>query len=107
MIKVKEKILEISILVLLLFLIFGVFYDINIRLDIKEKLNEKQEGVCETCILYNIEAGQLGITGLYDPNHRFYCVWAKNRSIEQTTKTEVHELCHDLVHQKQKHYCDW
>ena len=91
---------QIFILVFLMILLVLTVADIKVRTDIK-KVNEIK---CESCMLYNLEA-EYGLRGLYDPNSRFYCVWAANRSLTTQQRTEEHEICHDLVHQKEKHYC--
>lgn len=44
--------------------------------------------------------------GVYWHNQDYYCVWIKDRTIDQIMSTDVHERCHYLVEQEYDHFCN-
>ncbi len=46
------------------------------------------------------------ILGRYNTNG-YYCVNVEGRTMEEVTNTEIHELCHVLVHVDYPHFCGW
>ena len=42
--------------------------------------------------------------GLYITDS-YYCVWTKDRSTEDITNTDSHELAHELVNRTHEHFC--
>lgn len=64
------------------------------------------------CILYNqieetYKINEVKISnGIYWVNTDFYCVWAKDRPLENIEKTDRHEYCHYLVDNDYNHFCE-
>ena len=44
-------------------------------------------------------------TGVYFPGDGFYCVWTRGRSADDIRSTDVHESCHNLVRDRNEHFC--
>lgn len=63
---------------------------------------------CESCKMYSMiwNKSQIenGINGYYNQQD-FYCVWTKDRLIEEITITDNHERCHVLIHDNYEHFC--
>jgi len=42
----------------------------------------------------------------YYKHDNYYCVWTKDRTIEEINRTDVHEVCHELIHKDTEgHFC--
>lgn len=52
----------------------------------------------------NMEKNQFGLHGIYF-TPEYYCVWTEGRSPSDIYATDVHEACHDLVHDDTEHFC--
>ena len=65
--------------------------------------------VKEKCVLYdaktNVFDEKVIAAGLYWNNLDFYCVWAKDKTLNQIEKTDRHEYCHYLVDNDYEHFC--
>lgn len=44
------------------------------------------------------------LQGIYSTKG-YYCVWTKDRTIEEIASTEEHEKCHALINEDQEHFC--
>ena len=61
---------------------------------------------CESCSICSFEINEtkFGINGYYD-NQGFYCIWTKDRTVNQIAGTEEHEKCHVLIDKDYEHFC--
>ncbi len=58
---------------------------------------------CKSCQMCRVEF-DYGLTGIYFPSDKFYCVWAEGRTLLEQQKTEEHEICHFLIDQDSEHF---
>ena len=61
------------------------------------------DGGCASCMLYNPDV-KWGLQGIYH-TPEYYCVWIKDRSLEEINKTECHEVAHHLAYTQYGHFC--
>lgn len=44
--------------------------------------------------------------GVYFKGKDYYCVWTKDRSVNDINRTDLHESCHDFIYKDYSHFCD-
>jgi len=60
----------------------------------------------DMCTFQGKEKPEQTFNGLYWPDDDYYCVWARNQTIEQQESTDRHEYCHFLVDNEYEHFCE-
>ncbi|NCC71202.1 hypothetical protein EOM09_06480 [bacterium] len=93
--------LLVSILLAFWILQFTISYN-NLYKAYTDEYNEK-----EYCRIYNgiNYKDRVLADGLYWENTDYYCVWAKNRTLDEQEEIERHEHCHYLVDNNYEHFC--
>ncbi len=56
--------------------------------------------LCDTCDL------EFDVDGYYDMYDKYYCIWTKGRYYKSVIDTENHEICHHLINEDYKHFCN-
>ena len=98
--------LEIGLMVLLAVTSGVIIFNTNTRLDgcdyCKTIIEDmaRNEGMMDKA---NYD-GALA-NGLYWPSQDYYCVWTKDRKIDDINMTDQHEQCHDFVYKNYTHFC--
>lgn len=96
-------------LVMFLYIGFGqiiLSYNLN---ELKDEIHlmEQYDELSNRLQMYNKSIQHtVMMNGVYFYNG-YYCVWTQNRTEELINNTNIHELCHALVKEDEKHFCNY
>ena len=101
----NDNVYQITLLVIVMSCLGGIFF---MSLNQCEKCSacEDINIVCDRYLMENenLFYEKSYVNGIYwHPTH--YCVWTKDRTVEEINKTDCHEVCHKLVKEQEEHFC--
>lgn len=98
------KIIDMILLVLIvIFSLCSLGWGVYLQRDARKLITISEQ--CNMC-KERFNNSEIFIPRGFASGGSYYCVWTKNKTVEEIEEVDVHERCHILVNKGYEHYCE-